>query len=786
MSILRALAISSFLWASTFAQGHPETRKLAVSLRLASALPFSKVPLDPWIDFSSLAREAGFKGVLDPNSIRVREGSFRRILPHALGDDFDHGPRGRVQWVVEDPDLRDYELQFELRPVRPALEPRRYIPMIGTGDLLRYNHGTLQPIALPILGALVDLTGDGKRDLVGTVIYTYSPDRPPGGIVCYPRVGSIDRFEFADPVAIRYLEHPQSNEARHLKAGYLHLDAGDLNGDGLVDLAYTSPARGSHQNPRSAGKWIVFLLNTGRRDEGGLPVFLDHGRIKRPESSWEPLRIVDLDQDGITDLVAGSSFIRNANPEGWPFQPDAPVTLDQGRRASFYDVDRDGRLDSVCLVRDQASERLRYFERVAWRRNLGGPIPRFGPPRLLREIDASAAYFTASVRSGPRRGLLVAHDHFPRVAFFEQTAAGPARPSFRRQEAVSISAQVAMGDQATPYPCDWDGDGDWDLLVGNGHGFVRILINQGSVDRPVFGEVRKVLSEGEPIRIFMSQVFPDLDEYHHNMGYPHPVYVDWDGDRLPDLMLPNITNRIYWYRNVGTRREPRFGPRLQVLCQGYPDSPELLAATSRLLGSGTGNWKKRVPNRHQPFRWRARAAFADVTGDGLTDLITAAAVTRDATLFAQSRDSDGRLKLHDRGVIRLPNGGTIKGVDYQPAQFSLLDWNGDGLQDVFFNHCRRKSGDWDHNPTRPQIYLNIGSAETPRFGPPMVLAAFGVPLEGLSSHGPYYGFADLDGDGKPDFLACPEMGTYLFYRHAVLKMKQRPSIQIGEARRLSE
>ncbi len=101
--------------------------------------------------------------------------------------------------------------------------------MIGTGDLLRYNHGTLKPIALPILGELGDLTKDGKRDLVGTVIYTYSPDRPPGGIVCYPRVGSIDRFEFADPVAIRYLEHPQSNEARHLKAGYLHLASGRLH-----------------------------------------------------------------------------------------------------------------------------------------------------------------------------------------------------------------------------------------------------------------------------------------------------------------------------------------------------------------------------------------------------------------------------------------------------------------------------------------------------------------------------------------------------------------------------
>ena len=170
--------------------------------------------------------------------------------------------------------------------VRPPLDPRPNVPMIGTGDLLRYNAGEPKPISLPILGALVDLTGDGKRDLVGTVIYTYSPDRPPGGIVCYPRVGGTGEFRFGDPVAIRYLEASGASEPRHLRAGYLHLDAGDLNGDGRVDLVYASPADGSHQNPRSAGDWIVFLLNTGRRDDGGLPIFQDHGRISRPRDWW--------------------------------------------------------------------------------------------------------------------------------------------------------------------------------------------------------------------------------------------------------------------------------------------------------------------------------------------------------------------------------------------------------------------------------------------------------------------------------------------------------------------
>ena len=768
-------------------------RECSVDLRITSSLPFAQIPADPWIDFGTLAADAGAVGVLDPNSIQVVDAVSGTPVPHALSRDFHHGQQGRVQWVVEDPEHRDYRIRFRVRPGRPALKPRPYVPMIGTGDLLRYNAGEPKPISLPILGALVDLTGDGKRDLVGTGIYTYSPDRPPGGIVCYPRVGGVDEFEFGEPVAIRYLDEAGSPEPRHLRAGYLHLDAGDLNGDGLVDLVYSSPADGSHQHPRSAEGWIVFLLNTGHRDGGGLPIFRDHGRISRPRDWWGPVRIADLDQDGTQDLFVGSMFrgqgippdgrgyfIRNTNPEGWPFRPQPPVRIDPGVRASFYDVNGDGLLDSVCLVDDPGAERKKYFKRVAWRRNLGEKLPRFGPPRLLEQIGVRAAYFTASVPSGPRRGVLVAYDHFRKLAFFEHLQGDAGKePDFRRHEALSLSAHAILGEQATPYPCDWDGDGDWDLLAGDGFGFVRVLINEGTQSRPVFVREEPVRSQGEPIRLFMSQVFPGLEDYGHNMGYTHPVYIDWDGDRLPDLMLPNLTNRIYWYRNIGTRSRPRFGPRLQVLCEGYPDGEEFLAATAKLLGAGTGQWRKRVPNRHQPFRWRARAAFADLTGDGLTDLVTAAAVTREAHLFRRYRDGDGTLRLRDDGPFRLPGGEAIQGVDFQPSQFFLVDWNGDGLLDLFFNECRRRSGTWDHNPTRPLIYPNIGTPAEPRFGRPQVLALFGKPLEGLGSHGPYYGFRDLDGDAKPDILASPEMGTYYFYRHTALELDERPAVRLG-------
>ena len=50
---------------------------------------------------------------------------------------------------------------------------------------------------------------------------------------------------------------------------------------------------------------------------------------------------------------------------------------------------------------------------------------------------------------------------------------------------------------------------------------------------------------------------------------------------LRDLMLPNETNRIHWYRNIGSRGSPRFAAREQILCDGYPDSPEMRSRSQR-------------------------------------------------------------------------------------------------------------------------------------------------------------------------------------------------------------
>ena len=75
------------------------------------------------------------------------------------------------------------------------------------------------------------------------------------------------------------------------------------------------------------------------------------------------------------------------------------------------------------------------------------------------------------------------------------------------------------------------------------------MVNTGTNERPALAEASLVEADGEPIRILREEVL-GAPGHRHNMGYTYPEYVDWDADGLPDLMVPNETNRIFWYRNT--------------------------------------------------------------------------------------------------------------------------------------------------------------------------------------------------------------------------------------------
>ena len=741
--------------------------RYAIPLTVTSELPLPNVPMDPEIDFARAIADAGLPGVLDANSIEVIDAQTGDVVPHALGEGFRGADRCRVQWLIASPEHTRFEIRFGTADERPPLAPARHTPRIGTGDLLRYNAGEPRPVTAIGLCGLVDLTGDGRADLVGCWNYAWRPGEPWDGVFCFPRMGGDDALEVADPVRLRSVDEPGSREFHDISRVYMHADLADLDGDGLPDLVY-SP---------SGGDEVHVFGNSGQRDAGGMPVFVAAGSVPRGTEKWSPCRAVDLDGDGAIDLVVGGIFLRNTNPDGWPLAPAEPVAIDAGDGACFLDVDGDGLLDAVCLVPPEEGDPR--AKRVAWRRNQGGDPPSFGPSQVLADIDCWWCTAVAPAVDGERRGIIVGHDLWQQVTFFEQMVIGP-EPRFRRAaRAESLSAVLSLSDQAWPCMCDWDGDGDLDLLVGGGYGWPRIVINEGTTERPAFAEAQPTLADGEPIRILRDEVLGG--EHWHNMGYPYPVFVDWDGDGLPDLMLPNETNRIFWYRNIGTRAHPRFGARRQVICDGYPDGPEQRARSAQLAGD------RDVPNHPypyeetRPFFWRTGAGFADLNGDGLMDMVTLDGFTRRLTLFAQYRDGAGELRLRKDGPLRLMDGREIDDSvvgrsQHWTERFVCVDWDGDGLIDIVYS-CAGS------DPSVASIFLlrNCGTPGEPVFEPPVTLCCLGEPIK-ITNHGPHPWVGDLTGDGRPDILACVEWSVYPFFSHAAIVMPRRTEFVLGTVR----
>jgi len=279
---------------------------------------------------------------------------------------------------------------------------------------------------------------------------------------------------------------------------------------------------------------------------------------------------------------------------------------------------------------------------LIWQKKLAKNSSEFGPPTNLLEFRGLTIRHIWPIHDPSCQGLMLHLDGGQDIAFYKYSPNPEQNILFQKIAlAQSPAAIMNMGQQSVLEIGDWDNDGDWDLLVGTHLGRVRIVINEGTSEKPALSAFHDVCSEGRPIQIWMSRIFPNCQDHWHNLGYAYPCFVDWDGDGLKDLMLPNESNRIFWYKNVGSRRNPSFGPQQQLNPIGYEDTPEKRAATGRLVMSGL----EATPDKNQPFWWRIGCGFADLNGDGFMDLITPDGEFRKLTLFTQDKLENGALAL---------------------------------------------------------------------------------------------------------------------------------------------
>ncbi|KAK7233307.1 hypothetical protein SO694_00109010 [Aureococcus anophagefferens] len=388
--------------------------------------------------------------------------------------------------------------------------------------------------------ALVDLDGDGDLDLVVGEKY--------GTLYYYENVGSA--------------ASPSYEAVTGTASPFDGIDVGlhsapafaDVDGDGDLDLVVGEEegALYYYENVGSAAS-PTYAARTGTASPfDGIKVGGNYGRSAPA--------LADVDGDGDLDLVVGEGFgaLYYYETVGSAASPSyAAVTgtaspfdgIDVGNRErstpALADLDGDGDLDLVVGDRFYG---LFYYENVG---------------------SAASPSYTAARSS-----------EWPYLSLTEKT--GTANP-FEGIDVGTSTYDVGISDIA-PALADLDGDGDLDLVVGDGYGgppgALYYYENVGNATSPTYAAVTGTANPFDGMYFWANSA---------------PAFADLDGDGDLDLVVGEYDGGIYYYENVGSAASPSY------------------AAVT-----GTAN----------PFDGidvgTSKLTFADLDGDGDLDLVVGA------------------------------------------------------------------------------------------------------------------------------------------------------------------
>jgi hypothetical protein len=402
------------------------------------------------------------------------------------------------------------------------------------------------------------------------------------------------------------------------------------------------------------------------------------------------------------------------------------------------DYDRDGDMDLVVSCHDVPFNATCFFE------NPGGDtkMPVFKPGVV---IGPGVVNLQVSCVNGGPRVLRPGQEY---LDFRDK--------GFSRPVKLSVSPNILPNRvRANQWRySDFDGDGRLDLIVGVGdwtdygwdnafddqgrwtrgplHGYVYLLRNTGSADRPEYAEPVKIVANGKPIDVY---------------GMPSPNLADFDGDGDLDILCGEFVDKFTYFENVGTRTDPEYATGRFLLDDGEPLRMSLCMI---------------VP------------VAVDWEGDGDMDLVVGQEDGRVALVEHTGRVVDGLPQFEPPAFFKQQADEVKFGALVTPVGF---DWDGDGDEDIVCGNTEGHIG----------FIENLDGGCPPKWDAPKLLEADGrvIRIEAGpngSIQGPCeakWGYtalsvADWDHDELPDLVVNSIWGRVIWYRN--VGTRQRPAL----------